>query len=99
MRKCLRCETVMVEDLNVMVTNGGYGVDVREKGMFKSSLGKIKCAVCPECGYTETYIDSPENIKKLADKNKQANSNLSNRSRVFGPCFFRGKRKNRSQTH
>ena len=70
MRKCLRCETVMVEDLNVMVTNGGYGVDVREKGMFKSSLGKIKCAVCPECGYTETYIDSPENIKKLADKKK-----------------------------
>ncbi len=70
MRKCLRCDTVMVEDLAVMVTNGGYGVDVREKGMFKSSLGKIKCAVCPECGYTETYIDSPENIKKLTEKNK-----------------------------
>ena len=31
MRKCLRCETAMVEDLAVMVTNGGYGVDVREK--------------------------------------------------------------------
>ena len=28
MRKCLRCETAMVEDLSVMVTNGGYGVDV-----------------------------------------------------------------------
>ena len=40
-------------------------------------MGKIKCAVCPECGYTETYIDSPENIKKLADKNKEANSNLT----------------------
>ena len=25
--------------------------------------------------------------------------NLSNWSRVFGPCFFRGKRKNRGQTH
>ena len=24
MRKCLRCETAMVEDLSVMVTNGGY---------------------------------------------------------------------------
>lgn len=46
------------------------GVDVREKGMFKSSLGKIKCAVCPACGYTETYIDNPESIKKLAEKNK-----------------------------
>lgn len=69
MRKCLRCKIAMVEDLNIMVTNGSYGVDVREKGMFKGSLGKIKCAVCPECGYTETYIDNLEKVKKLADKN------------------------------
>ena len=51
MRKCLRCDTDMVEDLIVMVSNGGYGVDVREKGMFKGSLGKVKCAACPACGY------------------------------------------------
>lgn len=70
MRKCLRCEATMVEDLSVMVTNGGYGVDVREKGIFKSSLGKIKCAVCPECGYAETYIDNPESIKKLIIKER-----------------------------
>ena len=70
MRKCLRCETAMVEDLVVMVTNGGYGVDVREKGMFKGALDKIKCAVCPECGYTETYIDNTESIKKLTEKRK-----------------------------
>ena len=70
MRKCLRCETEMVEDLEVMVTNGGYGIDIREKGLFKKSLGKIKCAVCPECGYTETYIDDLQNIKKLIEKNK-----------------------------
>ena len=66
-RKCLRCE---VDNLAV-VANGLYVVDVREAaGMFKSSLGKIKCAVCPECGYAETYIDNPEHIKKLAEKNK-----------------------------
>ena len=69
MRKCLRCDAVMVEDLSVMVTSGAYGVDVREKGMFKMPLAKLKCAVCPECGYTETYVDSTENVKKLADKN------------------------------
>jgi len=68
MRKCLRCETEMVEDLSVMVSNGGYGIDVREKGMFKSAIEKIKCAVCPECGYTETYIDNPDKIKKLVKK-------------------------------
>jgi hypothetical protein len=45
-------------------------VEVREKGMFKGSLGKIKCAVCPDCGYVENYIDNTEIIKKLAEKNK-----------------------------
>ena len=68
MRKCLRCEAEMVEDLAVMVTNGGYGIDVRQKGMFKGSLGKIKCAVCSECGYVETYIEETDNIKKLIGK-------------------------------
>ena len=70
MRKCLRCETEMVEDLSVMVSNGGYGIDVREKGLLKGSLEKIKCAVCPECGYTETYIKNTEKLKKLVGKYK-----------------------------
>lgn len=68
MRKCLRCEATMVEGLNVMVTNGAYGVDVREKGMFKGSLGKLKCAACPECGFVETYLENLDEIKKIAEK-------------------------------
>ena len=68
MRKCLRCSVEMVEDLSVMVTNGSYGLDVREKGIFKGSLGKLKCAVCPECGYVETYLENTEGINKLLDK-------------------------------
>ena len=67
MRKCLRCETEMIENLEVMVSSGGYGIDVREKGMFKSAIEKIKCAVCPECGYTETYIGNTEKIKQLVN--------------------------------
>ena len=67
MRKCLRCETEMVDNLNVM-TSDAYGVDVREKGLFKGSLGKLKCAVCPECGYVETYIDDTELVKILLAK-------------------------------
>ena len=47
-----------------------YGIDVREKGLLKGSLGKIKCAVCPECGYTETYIENTDKIKKLVGKYK-----------------------------
>ena len=70
MRKCLRCDATMVEDLIVMVSNGGYGIDVREKGFFKNSLGKIRCAVCPQCGYVENYVENTENIKKLIEENK-----------------------------
>ena len=70
MRKCLRCDSEMIENLEVMVTNGGYGIDVREKGLFKTSLGRIKCAVCPECGYTETYMDNPESVRKLISKDQ-----------------------------
>lgn len=70
MRECLRCRTIMVEDLRIMVSNGQYGIDVREKGIFKGSLGKIKCAVCPNCGYVETYIEDTKKIKELISKNK-----------------------------
>lgn len=65
MRECLRCKSIMVEDLNIMVSNGQYGIDIREKGIFKGSLGKIKCAVCPNCGYVETYIEDTKKIKEL----------------------------------
>ena len=70
MRKCLRCETTLIEDLSLMVSNGGYGLDVREKGVFKTTLSKIKCAVCPECGYTEMYVENTEKIKQLIKPNK-----------------------------
>lgn len=53
-----------------MVSNGQYGIDVREKGIFKLSLGKIKCAVCPNCGYVESYIKDTKKIKGLISKNK-----------------------------
>ena len=47
----ITCLFFMVENLYVMASNGEGGVDVREKGIFKNALAKIKCAVCPECGY------------------------------------------------
>jgi len=70
MRKCLRCEAQMVEDMAVMVTNKHIGIEVREQGMFKMPLEKIKCAVCPNCGYVETYVETSYFIRKLAEKDK-----------------------------
>ena len=64
MRKCLRCETEMVENLDVKVEGGAYGIKIAKQGIFKDNLGKVKCAVCSECGYMETYIENPDKIKK-----------------------------------
>ena len=68
MGMCLRCETEMVEDLVLTVSNG-YGIDVREKGMFKTGKEKINRVVCPKCGYTELYVKNPEKIKELEKNN------------------------------
>ena len=61
----------MIENLEIMVTGGGYGIDIREKGIFKGALDRIKCAVCPECGYVETYIENLTKIKKIINKDKE----------------------------
>lgn len=65
MRKCIRCSVEMIENLEVKVEGRADGIKVTEPGIFKESLGKMKCAVCPECGYTETYIQDTSKIKKL----------------------------------
>ena len=70
MRKCLRCATEMVEDLDVKVEGGAYGITVTQQGIFKDNWGKFKCAVCPECGYTEICIQDVSKVKKLILKNK-----------------------------
>lgn len=71
MKKCLRCNAQMVEDLDIKVEDAAYGIKVTQQGIFKSNLGKFKCAVCPECGYTETYIQDTTKIKKLVLSKKE----------------------------
>ncbi len=63
MRKCIRCNSEMIENL-FLSTNDAMGLSVGEKGLFKKSLGKASAAVCPECGYLETYIDNIEKLKR-----------------------------------
>lgn len=65
MRKCLRCNTEMVGNLDFKVDGAAYGIKVTQQGIFKDNLGKIKCAICPECGYVETYLNDTSKIKKI----------------------------------
>ncbi|MBQ6848285.1 MAG: nucleic acid-binding protein [Clostridia bacterium] len=64
MRKCLRCNSEMIENIEIR-TNEAIGISVGEKGIFKGSLGKLNASVCPECGYTETYLANTKKLEKL----------------------------------
>lgn len=71
MRKCLRCNAEMVKDLDVKVEGRADRIKITERGIFKDNLGMLKCAVCPECGYTETYVQDTSKIKKLVLDKKE----------------------------
>lgn len=65
LRKCLRCNTEMIENLDVKVEGAAYGIKITQQGIFKESLGKLKCAACSECGYAEMYCEDTTKIKNL----------------------------------
>ena len=67
MRKCIRCDRDMLEDYDVKVEGGAYGLKVKNPGNFFGSLGKVRCAVCSECGYLEFYL---ADISKFPEEEK-----------------------------
>ena len=64
MRKCEKCGTVMRADLRLKVNGGGYAivVDVDEKQK-TTTIDDVIVAVCPECGYTEMYLEDLTKLK------------------------------------
>lgn len=58
----------MIENFDIKVEGAGYGIKLTQQDLFKDNLGKIQCAVCPECGYMETYIEDTNKVKKLLKK-------------------------------
>lgn len=63
MRKCIRCESEMLEDYDVKVEWAAYGLKITEFGILKDNLGKVHAAVCPKCGYLEFYLKDTTKIK------------------------------------
>lgn len=63
-RRCPRCNIEMIEDYDIKVEGAGYGIKLTKQGLLTANLGKILCAVCPECGYLETYIVDTTKLKK-----------------------------------
>lgn len=67
-RRCLRCNVEMIEDFDIKVEGAGYGIKITQQGLFKDNLGKVQCAICPECGYMETYIEDTSKVVKYSKK-------------------------------
>ena len=64
MRKCIRCEVELKENFDVKVEGAAYELKITKPGIFKETLGKVHCAVCPSCGYIEFYLDDPSKISE-----------------------------------
>lgn len=58
----------MIENFDIKVEGAGYGIKITQQEQFKDNLGKVQCAICPECGYMETYIEDTNKIKKTLKK-------------------------------
>ena len=63
MRNCVRCGVEMVEELTVSGEVDPAGLRVSRGGVFRDTLGRLKAAVCPQCGCTELYLDRLDKLR------------------------------------
>ena len=64
MRKCEKCGANMKSDLRLKVNGGGYGIVVRvDEKQKATTIDDVRVAVCPECGYTEMYLEDLTKLK------------------------------------
>lgn len=56
----------MIEDCQVNVEGGMYGIKIIQKGQgfFNNVSAKTKASVCPNCGYVAFYINEFKKFKK-----------------------------------
>ena len=53
----------MIENLDVKVEGGAYGLKITKQGLFKDNLGKVHVTACPKCGYLEFYLEDTSKKK------------------------------------
>lgn len=64
MRKCIRCGAAMLEGCAVRQSDTACGVVIMEsERFFAKAVGKLKAAVCPECGEVSMYIENTDKLK------------------------------------
>jgi hypothetical protein len=53
----------MIENFKI----SSNGLRITNKAFFSSPIAELKCAVCPECGYSEMYVDDLKKIKDVSN--------------------------------
>ena len=69
MRKCIRCQTEMVENLIIRDTVDATRLVITTDKFFSKNLGKVRAAVCPECGEISLYIEDTDKLKDYLRNN------------------------------
>lgn len=65
MRKCLRCGAEMKDGYALYDGENHYQVKIGKPGrLFPKVISKLVCAVCPECGYVELYMEDTSKVEK-----------------------------------
>lgn len=68
MRKCIRCDLEMPEGLDIRDPMHCSVLRVTRpetSGMLpRNYFGDVKAAVCPQCGYLETYLSRLDKIQR-----------------------------------
>ncbi|MGE5579725.1 MAG: nucleic acid-binding protein [Bacillota bacterium] len=61
MRKCHRCQSEMIEGLNIKVHHAGWTIIISKgTGLFAERVAQPKVAICPKCGEISFYVDTEE---------------------------------------
>ena len=65
-RRCLRCNSEMVENLELKIKGAGLKLSVANKGTWlgSHSFTGIKVVLCPKWSYIELYVQDTTVIKK-----------------------------------
>ena len=69
MRQCIRCKTEMVEDLIIRDAGDATRIIVTNDKFFGKTLGKVRAAVCPECGEISIYLEDTDKLKDYIRQN------------------------------
>ena len=66
MRKCIRCDSVMIEDCGIKVKGAAYGIILTddENKWRGGRMGEPKVAICPACGEVSIYLEDVDKLKK-----------------------------------